>query len=202
MSIRDTLFQSIAALERLTNIDSEAEKGDYAYSSALQSSATPDRMTLDSSSEKFPFHSREKRAIMDRDREEIKLDITRVVHATYTVGDFLFWALPFLTAALAVTVIGLLADSISFANEHNEAIFSATMASFNNTKHGFDLYKASMYYQPEHLDYDTFYALLVATTASTLGGIVVGALLLWRQRSKKGINLESHKVSALPHVLK
>ena len=89
MSLRDTLSQSIAALERLTSTTLDAESEKLAYSPAPQ---TP----VESQSEK-DFRSHCSQA--DMDRLEVRLDVTRVVHALYTCADAATWPLPFMTAA-------------------------------------------------------------------------------------------------------
>lgn len=111
----------------------------------------------------------------------LHLNITRL---PYTLADISLWAVPFITAALAITNVGLLGHNLQYVNVHaNEALRISYPI------------EARLRWRPLNLGMDTVNVLLVACAVCTVGGILIGVLALVRQRPFKSISLDNPKVS-------
>ena len=206
MSIASALSQSIAALERIASLDpGEGESTDssssyphpssYARLHQAPQDNSNEKHTFQAShlldSEKVAYHAEASAADMGRE-DGFFINLTPFFNAVS-----LFWlvAPPFISAALAVSAMGLVARTIwfTFHNpllhiDHKRMVYEDDYSDGTLIR-----VRTAMWYAPEHLEMHTTWTLLATTVVCAVGSFAIGVALLRRRRRPKRLQLESER---------
>lgn len=207
MALRQTLAQSIAALERLASLDPEYaaslqytavnpaslnhrnEPVSYPGSSQVSYRENQDRIirrsrSLPSLSEKAPsFSSYMDPHGQDDEADEPKITIRLILQ---TALNFLTLAASFLIPAVAVCIIGLAADNINWAtgrgSQEGNTVDAAVIQDgwSDNGTFSYDRWDIRMSYMPGYYNTPTFSTLIAVGALCTLIGSIVAALSVIR----------------------
>lgn len=195
MSLKYSLSQSIAALERIASLDPE-------YVPDLQFARTaPHQGLVYQDEEKLPhtgttqplIHSAYSEKVLDLDQPDMDAQANdsspklTFRHVLTTTVNFLVMVFTFVIPAIAVCIIGLAADNLAWAggrgSQASNTMEAVAFGPLPNATH-FELYRTLMLYLPEYYDTQTFAGLMVAGAACTVGGFVVAPLSAIRWSSK------------------
>ncbi|KAK3717445.1 hypothetical protein LTR37_005835 [Vermiconidia calcicola] len=205
MSIASTLSQSIAALERIASLDpgegeSEASSSSYlhphSYARLHQEphDNSNEKHTFQAShlldSEKVAYHAEASAADMGRE-DGFFINLTPL----FNVLKFIWLIVPpFISAALAVSAMGLVAHTIwfTFHNpllhiDHKRMVYKDEEDYSDGT---LIRVRTAMWYAPEHLEMHTTWTLLATIVVCAVGSFAIGVALLRRRRRPERLQLE------------
>ena len=196
MSLRQTLTQSIAALERIAALDPEHTSN---YVPLPHDSKEPIYVYYSSSPSYIPRDEKqglhEKRTALDPPgMDEMDAKTTHRLAVGLRAASLV--GLPLLILAIAATIVGLAADNLAFVSP--QLIVEAYQMWVDSPTDGLQLYNTRMYYWPDDLDTQSFIAVIAAGAICTLGGLVVGPLSIihWRSKGRAvALSTQKHQTS-------
>ena len=96
--------------------------------------------------------------------------------------------LSFLNAAVAITIIGLAADSIAWAggrgSEESNTVYAIVIGDYGYGESTSDTWFTRMHYLPQYYDTQTFSALIAGSVICVIAGLIAGPLSIASRISK------------------